>query len=180
MSDPERDRYRKALERIAGFTLPGPISPRENPTTVAMRRMARKALDASAKSDPEQDLDLMRAAFIARLRGVARDCGYAVGVHGSEERDLDLIAAPWAPEACGADQLVTHLCEQVGLAERAENVCTASIVSPNPEPKPWCRLAYSLDDLTNGTRLWEYIDLSVAPRAGEPVPVVQWRDRRAA
>jgi hypothetical protein len=36
---------------------------------------------------------------IDRIRELAKEIGYAIGVHGSQERDLDLIAAPWAEEA---------------------------------------------------------------------------------
>jgi hypothetical protein len=34
-----------------------------------------------------------------RIRELAKEIGYAIGVHGSLERDLDLIAAPWSEEA---------------------------------------------------------------------------------
>lgn len=36
---------------------------------------------------------------VDRIRELAREIGYAIGVHGSQERDLDLIAAPWSEEA---------------------------------------------------------------------------------
>lgn len=36
---------------------------------------------------------------IELIRAVAKRIGYAIGVHGSLERDLDLIAAPWSAEA---------------------------------------------------------------------------------
>lgn len=115
--------------------------------------------------------------FVDRLRAVARECGYAVGVHGSEARDLDLVAVPWAVEAVSAQDLVDRICEAMGLRERAANVYAdpdGPRVMPNPEPKPWGRLAWSLDGCPPK---WKYVDLSVAPRAGEPVPVAVWRDR---
>lgn len=43
-------------------------------------------------------------------------------------------------------------------------------MEPNPEMKPWGRLAWSLDGVP-GHAPWKYVDLSVAPRAGEAVPV---------
>lgn len=112
--------------------------------------------------------------FIDRIRTIARECGYAIGVHGSEARDLDLIAAPWAVEAVSAQDLVDAICGALGLRERAANVYPDSTIMPNPEPKPWGRLGWSLDGCPPQ---WEYVDLSVAPRAGEPVPVSVWRDR---
>jgi len=104
-----------------------------------------------------------------QIRAVAKDCGYAIGVHGSERRDLDLIAVPWTPEAVSADQLVTRLCEEVGLRERYCNIYPDGRTTPNPEPKPWGRWAYSLDGMPAPL---QYLDLSVAPRAGEPVPLL--------
>ena len=34
-------------------------------------------------------------SILPKIREVAKKSGYAVGVHGSMERDLDLIAVPW-------------------------------------------------------------------------------------
>lgn len=114
----------------------------------------------------------MTAAVQRRLeeiRAAARGCGYALAVHGSTTRDLDVIAAPWTPEAVSADQLVARLCEECGLRERAANTYPDGRVTPNPEPKPWGRWAWSLDGMPAPV---QYLDLSVAPRAGEPVPLL--------
>lgn len=43
------------------------------------------------------------------LRDAARAEGYALAVHGSLSRDLDLIAVPWTDEAKGADSVVAAL-----------------------------------------------------------------------
>lgn len=104
--------------------------------------------------------------FLDRVRRVARDCGYAVAVHGSEKRDLDLVAVPWVPEAVSAQDLADALCEEIPLHAREANVYPNGMVTPNPEAKPWGRLAWSLA----GCPDHEYVDLSVAPRAGEAVP----------
>ena len=53
-------------------------------------------------------VDLMQRFFESRLpaiREAARDHGYAIGVHGSMRRDMDLIAAPWRDGASDADTL---------------------------------------------------------------------------
>ena len=42
---------------------------------------------------------------------LAREVGYAVGVHGSLKRDFDLIAVPWVEDAVSSVALVEHLCE---------------------------------------------------------------------
>ena len=40
----------------------------------------------------------------------ARSHGYALAVHGSRRRDLDLIAIPWTERAADADALRSALC----------------------------------------------------------------------
>jgi hypothetical protein len=52
--------------------------------------------------------DELEAFYLSRLpaiREAARKCGYAIGVHGSMRRDLDLIAAPWIAEHSDLDTL---------------------------------------------------------------------------
>jgi hypothetical protein len=48
---------------------------------------------------------LRRRSVVDRVREIAHDMGYAVGVHGSEERDIDLIAVPWVEDAASSDDL---------------------------------------------------------------------------
>ena len=115
-------------------------------------------------------------AFIARVREVAREHGYAIGVHGSQARDIDLVAVPWMVEAVSAQDLVDAICEALSLRERKVNLYADPAgprIMPNPEPKPWGRLGWSLDGCPPP---WKYLDLSVAPRAGEPVPVIAFRE----
>lgn len=47
------------------------------------------------------------------IRRAARNQGYAVAVHGSLNRDIDLIAVPWREGAMDADSLVTTICGAV-------------------------------------------------------------------
>lgn len=51
---------------------------------------------------------------------LAREKGYAVGIHGSLKRDVDLIAAPWTEEAVGVGSLVLHLMK--GLNAKVSNI----------------------------------------------------------
>lgn len=44
------------------------------------------------------------------LRLAAKGCGYALTVHGSQARDIDLVAIPWAEGAQDADRLTERLC----------------------------------------------------------------------
>ena len=57
-----------------------------------------------------------RAAFYAAMwddiRQCAMDHGWAVALHGSLNSDLDIMAMPWAEQACGFENLV---CKIAGL-----------------------------------------------------------------
>lgn len=53
-------------------------------------------------------IDEMQAFYESRLpyiRSAARRCGYAIGLHGSCRRDLDLMAMPWRDCAVSPDEL---------------------------------------------------------------------------
>ena len=54
-----------------------------------------------------------RAAFYAAmwndLRQAAMDCGWALGLHGSLNSDMDIMAMPWVKEAIPADDMIQHL-----------------------------------------------------------------------
>lgn len=53
----------------------------------------------------------------------ARGCGYALAVHGSLSRDIDLIAVPWTNNADKPELLVQRLCGALSaLVGRAINL----------------------------------------------------------
>jgi hypothetical protein len=85
---------------------------------------------------------------VDRIRALAREVGYAIGEHGSKERDLDIIAAPWTENAVGNHDLILHIAEGLG----------AKVVGL--ERKPLGRYAATLQ--MDGW--WKPIDISVAPR----------------
>ncbi len=84
----------------------------------------------------------------------AHKLGYAVGLHGSLQRDLDVIAVPWTEEAASAEELVEAISERLGCF-----VGTSVDGRQGPTEKPHGRLAWSL--MLSGHA---YIDLSVMPR----------------
>lgn len=51
---------------------------------------------------------------VDKIRALAREVGYAIGVHGTMERDLDLIAAPWVAEAVTPVDLAQHIATGLG------------------------------------------------------------------
>lgn len=100
-----------------------------------------------------EDMLITRQHAIACATNVGRVHGYAIGVHGSQMRDLDLIAAPWTDDACTALRL-------------AEEVATAlpGVVHVRAKPKPHGRTSWTIIPRYRwGGDLW-YIDLSVMPR----------------
>lgn len=56
-------------------------------------------------------LDLILPA----MRRAAKDCGYAIAVHGSLNRDIDLVAIPWREHGVeGKDNLAQRIVGAVG------------------------------------------------------------------
>lgn len=86
--------------------------------------------------------------LLPALQAVARECGYALGLHGSSKRDLDLIAAPWIETCSTADK----------LAEKIQQAACGLYGAWRVETKPHGRLGYVLHIATD-----VYIDLSIMP-----------------
>lgn len=88
---------------------------------------------------------------IHELQAIAKACGYAVALHGSMTKDLDVIAVPWTKRALRPQTLVKRLCESMDLSFDETR---------NPTTMPHGRCAWSLH-FDHGCG---YIDLSVTPR----------------
>lgn len=71
-------------------------------------------MSASAQGYQKRSRAASIAVFVdvvmPRLIDTAKVCGYALGLHGSQARDLDIIAVPWIENARDADELVSRLC----------------------------------------------------------------------
>lgn len=120
-------------------------------------------------------------SLIGPLRDTARKLGYALGVHGTLKRDIDLIACPWTSSAVSARVLARAV---QAVARRV-----VGFAEPNPiEIKRSSNPKYFRDGLAgyvegfgritakpHGRRCWTfyltpsfdgpYIDLSVMPRS---------------
>lgn len=46
---------------------------------------------------------------LPKLRDTARSLGWVLALHGSQARDLDLVAVPWTDRAVAPDELVKRL-----------------------------------------------------------------------
>lgn len=75
-----------------------------SPRAIAPCQKCNGALQAPADGWEWPDLP-----DIDRIRALAREVGYGIGVHGSLERDLDLIAIPWSEGAVSPPELAAHI-----------------------------------------------------------------------
>ncbi|MGH6979024.1 MAG: hypothetical protein ACRED4_07015 [Brevundimonas sp.] len=109
-------------------------------------------------TDPEMVRALARR-IIRPLRERARLMGYALAVHGSQERDIDLVAVPWTEQAVAPEAFANSLRQVI------EGLYPIGLESGPSEkhPKPHGRLCWSF-----WLRPWTYIDLSVLPPHGAP------------
>lgn len=90
------------------------------------------------------------------LCDVAREHGYALAIHGSLQRDLDLVAIPWIDEASDPETLIEALRRRgqhwMFKGEGSEKINGSTA-------KPHGRVAYSLPIM--GER---FVDVSIMPR----------------
>lgn len=95
---------------------------------------------------------------IDEIRAIGRAHGYAVAVHGSmrRERDIDLIAAPWARPAHSPRTLMRAINKLPYLSRVKEH--------DNDPPKPYGRLGFVWIIKFRAADCPAYVDLSVMPR----------------
>lgn len=104
-------------------------------------------------------LALYYLTYLDRAKKAAHDLGYCLAVHGSMERDLDLLAVPWVEAAAEPEALAEAVRDGVnGRFEQGREG------RPNPTQRPHGRLAWSIllgqdEDNFAGA----YVDLSVMP-----------------
>lgn len=103
-------------------------------------------------------------AILPAVREAARAKGYAIAVHGSLARDIDLIAVPWVEDAAPA----VEVAEAIRAAAAGASPIGVAFPAPHedgiwfqlgcPGHKPHGRLAFTFH-LGGGP----YIDLAVMP-----------------
>jgi hypothetical protein len=97
------------------------------------------------------DPDYARVFTMARC--LAWQEGYALAMHGSFTRDLDLIAVPWTDAACEPEHLVQRIADATGLKLPRGTAWGR---------KPHGRKAFTL--VFPGFADPRFVDLSVTPR----------------
>lgn len=88
------------------------------------------------------------ANLIGPLRTVCMELGYAVTVHGSLRRDIDLVAVPWIKGAAGRDTLLGAICQTFDAVPGCDGW----------RARPHGRMAHIVHLPSN-----TYLDLSVMP-----------------
>jgi len=96
---------------------------------------------------PHPDWEEPSIPDVTPIRALAREVGYAIGEHGSKERDLDLIAAPWTADAVSPQALADHIAKGINGHILAPTNKPAGRWSCNIQVDGWFKL----------------IDLSVSP-----------------
>jgi hypothetical protein len=99
------------------------------------------------------------ACILPALRTTARELGWAIALHGSMQRDMDLVAVPWVDEAAAPEVLVERLRNLLGGHIPNHAIEEWDRANRNPVDKPHGRKAWSIQ-LGGGA----YIDLSIMPR----------------
>jgi hypothetical protein len=148
-------RYIKTIERISdyaidlwwlsfySFTHLTEDANKSLQTAISEQQMAPK--------QNKKQLPAYYASLYILLTVKANQLGYALGIHGSMKRDLDLIAMPWTEMAVSRKHLIAKLAIAVGGVH--------SNVRDVDHWKPFGRVSSSIH-LEEGL----YIDISVAPR----------------
>ena len=104
--------------------------------------------------------------LLAAIRPVARHRGYAIALHGSQARDIDLVAIPWVPIVARPEELVEAIRQAVdGIILCADPAGRPGYLkhpdprAQSPTPKPHGRMVWAIQLVGYGT----YLDLSVMP-----------------
>lgn len=106
------------------------------------------------------------AVLYAKMAEAARSCGYALAVHGSMSRDLDVVAIPWTEEATSAEVVVKAMAEVAARRIGDDPVIGYQL---STAPRPHGRVGFSFPFvLTDGFTPDGYVDVSVMPRAVSP------------
>ena len=101
---------------------------------------------------------LVYALVLPKIQDIANALGYALCVHGSMQRDLDIVLVPWVYGAESPEKVVTAL-------QRSLRGLKRNHFLGQPEVKPHGRLSWSfyLSELGASKAKGPYIDISVMP-----------------
>lgn len=110
----------------------------------------------------QSSLVCIYAQLLPRIRTRAKELGYAIAIHGTMNRDFDLVAVPWVEQAASAKELVNAIAQEVSgfVIGDGKDDLARGIVSEEPTKQPHSRLSWNI---CWGGR--PFIDISVMPRS---------------
>lgn len=120
--------------------------------------MTRSTGEGALEAKPPKPWPSLYTWIWPMIVAAGRRKGYAIALHGSMARDLDVIAVPWVEDAASAEDLIAEIREAVGVLLDDRQVGHPHVRSAMPHG----RTAWSLP-LGGGA----YIDLSVTARTTE-------------
>lgn len=98
------------------------------------------------------------AQLLPEIREAAKKLGYAIAIHGTMARDLDLLAVPWIEDAADPLELVNAIRDAVD-GYVIGDVTDRGKIHTEPTKQPHGRLSWNI--------CWggkPFIDLSVMPK----------------
>lgn len=90
--------------------------------------------------------------FYTMLVPVARECGYALALHGTVQRDLDIIAVPWEAKPSSHIVLLESFCNALGIKKDLR------VEGHHRVDKLHGRVSYTIPVMDDG-----WLDISVMP-----------------
>lgn len=104
----------------------------------------------------KNQLEKYYTSLIPQIRAIAKECGYAIAIHGSLRRDMDIMAMPWIKEAKAPETLAINIMKSIlGHSYMREYFKRHKYDAK----KPHGRMNFCIPCERNG-----WIDMSVMPR----------------
>lgn len=121
---------------------------------------------AEARLPPSPAVAPPYVVLYPTLLSIARKHGYTVAVHGSFQRDMDLIFVPWVEGASSPEAVLREIKKKTGTVIASHR---SDHLHPNfaPTQKPHGRVAYVLHFTEQGG-FGPYMDISFMPRKPQP------------
>jgi len=119
---------------------------------------------------PKSKLKKFYLSLLPRIRRIAKQCGYAIGVHGSCTRDLDLIAAPWTKKALQPMTLAVRLEKSFSKYTKGSRGFTAEGFGNKPHGRKCFVIYLGCHGADSRNAAAIYIDLSVISTCKEEFP----------
>lgn len=166
---PKRHGFFENEQTTAGWTAEQVIAYARS-ALAATQPNAAPAAEVATNGAPYGIIDPDYARIFTQARILAWQYGFALVMHGSFTRDLDLLLVPWEDRAFGdaVERIVNMLAEQ----------CDLKIREGDPANKPHGRKCWTLYFSGFGDRRW--VDLSVMPTLAAPAAAIDAREQEAA